>query len=179
MRLDDGEHTAMLDQFGIGTSFACLVLRGRLHKIVIRDQFRFDQDITAVADATSHHLGGFGRQDQSIFREHMGRRSWRKVYSPLKPNIVAGWGSLEHPSLTDDDVSQTGDAIFAFRISIVHGIPYGFNVGNVLPFNDGYNVIFLRHVQDHQYERVGVGGPFGRKSKKQRDMAVDQEIELV
>jgi hypothetical protein len=60
-------------------------------------------------------------------RETKGQRgpylalSWRKVYSPLKPNIVTGWGSFEHPSFTDDDVSQTGDAIFAFRISILHG----------------------------------------------------------
>ncbi|KAK5654032.1 hypothetical protein OQA88_7710 [Cercophora sp. LCS_1] len=114
--------------------------------------------------------------------------TWQKIASPLDPQRIAGWASVEHPDwqlpagyTTADVQGQRQRLLFALHISKITNIEGGFALGYLSYTHHAYNVLLVQPVDTlvNGYERVGVGCLFGREIDQGYERAVQREVRLV
>jgi hypothetical protein len=118
--------------------------------------------------------------------ENFGHNSLRRfTYSPSRPNLVAGWGSFEHPgygSIADTSEKDGSPLVYAFLIMTEKRAErFGLSLGYWLPWNDLHYVLFLRRLGDggNIYQRAGVGVLFGKDVERGFNAAEEDEVVLV
>ncbi|KAK3353827.1 heterokaryon incompatibility protein-domain-containing protein [Lasiosphaeria hispida] len=117
-------------------------------------------------------------------RPRVGMDNWRMVASPLDPDHIAGWASIEHPEMQIDENNpvDSHEAVYALHVSTVWHVPGGFPLGYMQGIHHVYNVLFVRRAQntrDGYYERVGVGRLFGREVDQGLKHAAAADIFLI
>ena len=91
-------------KFDPTNSFACLHLRGRLYPVHVRGYFK-DEDLERVKVAT-----GYGTT-------HPASSRWRAICSLKKPEVVAGWASMEFLGEETGRCADGGVAVHALHVS--------------------------------------------------------------
>ncbi|RDW73583.1 hypothetical protein BP6252_07490 [Coleophoma cylindrospora] len=164
------------DQFSQRHAKFSLIFEGRLKKVNPKDVFRNERDIMFIAVETIHKVDDDSVNVDSAFdparppriQEHTGRRRWRKIYYPNHKELIAGWGSFDIPDVPSE--------IYAFGISTVLG-QFGYNTGTLGPKGSVYNVLYVTHIGNSQYKRVGVGALCGKEA--QQEWGENQVVELI
>jgi Heterokaryon incompatibility protein (HET) len=109
-------------------------------------------------------------------------KSLRVICSPAKPKVVAGWASIEHEefqtlaSLRRPNVEHP---LAALHVSTMHRLPGGFHLGYLVPWHSAFVVLFVQHMSDKQYRRVGAGILFGPEIERGFTKGKFQDIELI
>ena len=131
---DADEHSV----FQLRNTFTCLHIKGIVFDVHIRGYLCDDQQ-EDVAELT-----GIGSRD--------GTHRWRAICSQKDSSRVAGWGSLEQMSLdagcADHASTVTCLAVSTRKVAVVG------HRGWVL------DVLYLEHVEERQYRRLGCGAIF-------------------
>jgi hypothetical protein len=128
-------------QFDPTNSFACLHLRGRLYPVHIRGHFK-TEDLEKVKVAS-----GYGTTYPVSSR-------WRAICSPAKPEVVAGWASMESLTAETGGCADSGVAVHALHVSTRY-LQTGWLSGRARPVMD---VLLLEEDEDSgAYRRLGVG----------------------
>jgi hypothetical protein len=107
----------------------------------------------------------------------------RFVYSPLRPNLVAGWACFDNPSYGSSSIERAENglaSVYAFRVMTEkHAERFGLSLGYWLPWNDLHYVLFLRRLGERLYQRVGVGVLFGKDMEGGFRETTEDEFALV
>jgi hypothetical protein len=115
---------------------------------------------------------------------------FRAVRTTCNASRLCGWASLERSraiNTTDpiqeglpapDPIAEEGE-IQAILISTTGLIPDDFRAGYWLPWSRASNVLFVQHLGENRYERVGVGLLFGRDVDRRWAKNEPQAIVLV
>ena len=177
--MEDFDHNQEDLYFDIRNPVYSLIIKGNLQSVLVKGKFKYDEDIIKVAEATDHNLRDYDSRGEPSYRKHTGRQLWRKIYSPLEHEVVAGWGSFEHPDFQNNNVIEIDLSIQALGISFLCGLPFGYGIGSIGPSSVTHNVLFVRKVEGQRFIRVGVGALFGKHIHKGWESSPFQEIELI
>ncbi|KAI3317249.1 hypothetical protein HD806DRAFT_515614 [Xylariaceae sp. AK1471] len=122
--------------------FACLHIRGKLHTVHVRGYLETEESLKKAALSTS-----YSPIPTSC--------NWRAICSAFRPEIIAGWGSLEqlvpHPTACAD----VGRAVYALHISTRY-LQHGLWIKTSEPVLD---ILFLEEVEpgSNSFRRLSVG----------------------
>lgn len=156
--------------YGNDSRFAVLKMRGRLQRVCIDAHFASKEDVNAAAIMTAH-------------RPDFGRDTWRRVSTYTKPNIVAGWASVEHPDYQSDAECRSSSPIFAFFVVKLPSIKGYFSMGKLSGRHTAFRVLYLRQVERPEYapcyERVGVGRLFENEVESNFKSAKEVNVWLI
>jgi len=150
---------------------AILCIRGLLLPVVVRGYFPNAESFSIALAVTGHCATSWSPDIQ------------RTVAVPAAPGIIAGWASMEHPELQDDEIFAGGNPlIFALLISRTLGVRTGTTgLGYLGRSHEAMNALFVRRsdkIRDG-FERVGVGSFFGREAEAGFREAMDRDVYLL
>ncbi|KAL0944688.1 uncharacterized protein CTRU02_202575 [Colletotrichum truncatum] len=168
------------DQYSPDCAFVILYLEAPLQPVTIHSYFDSKEDVRAM-EKIIHRPA----PDESTYEG----LEWRTVSLRSYPENIVGYASVEHPELqVDGSKSDNSVEVFALLLSTLRGVDGGNVVGNLLPWHDVYNVVYLRKTNvvagaavsgDDIYERVGTGRLFGHDVWDGFRDARDTRIRLV
>ena len=131
----------LLPEFNPGNMTACLHLRGRLYLVHIRGYLTTKEDLETASLFTAYGIPP---------KSH----SWRAICSPARPEVAAGWGSLESLMHGEGTCADFGVAILALHVSTRYR-QTGWLIQRSDPVLD---VLFLEGIDGgNKYRRLGVG----------------------
>ena len=144
--------------------FSCLHIRGKLHTVHIRGYLETEDKLYTAAFSTV-----YGTTPTSC--------QWRAVCSPTRPEIIAGWGSLEQLSTDGTTCVDFGVAVYALHVSTRY-LQNGIWIKWSDPILD---VLFLEEVDvgSNVYQRLGVGRIADGDLIKDFHKAEVQDIQLI
>ncbi|KAH7087878.1 hypothetical protein FB567DRAFT_525966 [Paraphoma chrysanthemicola] len=152
-------------QFDPTNMSACLHLRGKLHVVHIRGYLETEDNLKRAALSTT-------------YAPVPKTSNWRAVCSAFRPEIIAGWASMEqmaaqHPGVCDD----YGIAVYALIVS-TRWLRHGLWLKTSEPVQD---VLYVEEVADSQgvFKRLGVGRIGDRALIAEFEDAEERDIQLV
>jgi hypothetical protein len=152
------------EEFGVGTMFASLLISGRVQMVHIRRRLSSEEEIQEARAATGHSFGS---------------KHWRAVCSPLSPDIINGWASIEELDLEVNLWPGDFCEAQALHVSTTRGIEGGLKMGYFWPTYHVFHVLFIKPLEGRKFERLGRGILFGKDMSRGFQKAVEQVIELV
>jgi hypothetical protein len=141
--------------------FSCMHIRGKLHTVHVRGFLETEENLYTAAFSTA-----YGTIPTSC--------QWRAICSPSRPEIIAGWGSLEQLGTEYTSCADFGVAVHALHVSTRY-LRSGLLIKRADPVLD---VLFLEEIDsgNHVYKRLGVGriadGHLIREFHKSKDQAI-------
>lgn len=161
-----------------------LKISGKIQHVILREGR--PSDVNSNTLLPSDHPDKETPNPPFIFHhrwKNFGHESLRQfVYSPLQPDLVAGWASFDGPGYGPiEDAGEEDGLPRVYALWVVtekRAEPFGLSLGYWLPWNDFYHVLFLRKLGDHLYQRAGVGVLFG-KDIDRGFLVEDEEFMLV
>lgn len=120
--------------------------------VTVQSAFATPEDAVVAAKLTGHDA-------------EAGCAHWRRITLPDRPDVIAGWASLEHPDFAAaQEEGATVSALFLERRKVEGSLGWGRLRGGHWVFR----VLFVRaravNKWESFYERVGVGRLFGPES---------------
>jgi len=157
---------AMTEQptFDPTNMFSCLHVRGRLHTVHVRGYLETEENLESAALSTS-----YSPIPKSC--------NWRAICSVFRPDIIAGWGSLErlepHPTACDD----VGIAVYAVHVSTRY-MSHGLWIKTSTPV---FDILFLDELEagSNTFRRLGVGRIADRELAAEFEGAEERDFRLV
>ncbi|KAI0548015.1 heterokaryon incompatibility protein-domain-containing protein [Xylaria curta] len=150
------------DEYGNDNRFVVLGISGVIQPVQINDVFTCDADAVKARRKTIY--------------DGETKKTWRRVSAPSRPDIIAGWASLESPEY------QTIDACRATPGGI-HSLYIQRRRTKTEWYQYVFDVLYLRPVEkegfDHCFERIGAGRLFGRDVEKYFRTTEKTKIHLV
>jgi hypothetical protein len=139
-----GGHNVIIEgpTFDPANMFSCLHIRGKLSIVHVRGYLESEENLNKAALSTS-----YSPIPKSC--------TWRAICSPLRPEIVAGWGSLEQLNRHPTACADFGVAVHALHVSTRY-LRHGVWLKSSAPVLD---VLFLEEVElgSNTFRRLGVG----------------------
>jgi hypothetical protein len=122
--------------------FSCLHIRGRLHVVHVRGYLETEDTLRNAALST-----GYSPAPKTC--------NWRAICSAWRPDIIAGWGSLEQLEARPNVCADYGTAVYALHVSTRYLQP-GIWLKRSVPVVD---VLFLQETTtgSNAFCRLGVG----------------------
>jgi len=144
--------------------FSCLHIRGKLHTVHVRGYLETEEELHTAAFSTA-----YGTSPTSC--------QWRAICSPSRPEIIAGWGSLEQLRREDTSCADFGVAVYALHVSTRY-LRSGLLIKQADPVLD---VLFLEEIEggNHVYRRLGIGRIADRYLIREFCKSEDQAIQLI
>jgi hypothetical protein len=148
-------------QFDPTNMFSCMHIRGKLHTVHVRAYLETEENLYTAAFSTA-----YGTSPTSC--------QWRAICSPSRPEIIAGWGSLEQLRPENTSCADFGVAVHALHVSTRY-LRSGLLIKRADPVLD---VLFLEDIDggSRVYRRLGVGriadGHLIEEFYKSKDQAV-------
>lgn len=144
-RLRPAMTTVETAQFDPENSFACLHLCGKLHTVHVRGYLATEENLQSAALSTT-----YDRIPKSC--------NWRAICSAFRPEIIAGWGSLEQMRMDKTTCADFGVAVYALYVSR-RNLRHGIWLKTSDPVLD---VLFVEQIEQidgkgQVYRRLGVG----------------------
>jgi hypothetical protein len=153
-----------LKEFGVGTMFASLLILGRAQEVHIRRRLSSEEEIQEARTVTGHSFGS---------------KHWRAVCSPVSPDIINGWASIEEPALEADLLPGDDCVVQALHVSTARGIEGGLKLGYFWPTHHVFHVLLIKRSGGRVFERLGRGILYGKDISRGFQEAAELEIELV
>jgi hypothetical protein len=156
-----GTQNVLLDPTNM---FACIHLRGKLLTVHVRGYLQTKTNLYTAAFSTAYGITPTACQ-------------WRAICSPHRPEIIAGWGSLEQLPTEGNSCADYGVAVHALHVSTRY-VRTGVLIKRAEPVLD---VLFLKEIDgsNHVYERLGVGRIADGNLIKEFHKSKDQVIQLI
>ncbi|RYP58663.1 hypothetical protein DL769_008849 [Monosporascus sp. CRB-8-3] len=134
--------TEQLSTFDPTNMFSCLHIRGTLHTVHVRGYLETEENLKTAAISTT-----YSPIPKSC--------NWRAICSAFRPEIIAGWGSLERLQPHPTACADIGIAVYALHVSTRY-LRHGLWVKTSVPVLD---VLFLEEVEagSNSFRRLGVG----------------------
>lgn len=154
----DGSQRVLFDPTNM---FSCIHIRGKLYTVHVRGYLDTEENLYIAAFSTA-----YGPSPKSC--------RWRAICSPSRPEIIAGWGSLEQLRTEDTSCADFGIAVHALHVSTTY-LRSGLLIKRA---DEVLNVLFLEEIDggNHVYKRLGVGriadGHLIREFHKSKDQAI-------
>ncbi|KAL2066078.1 hypothetical protein VTL71DRAFT_2149 [Oculimacula yallundae] len=122
--------------------FSCLHIRGKLHTVHVRGYLETEENLKNAALSTS-----YSPIPKSC--------NWRAICSAFRPDLIAGWGSLEQLPPHPTACSDYGVAVYALHVSTRY-LTHGLWIKTSVPVLD---VLFVEEVEvgTNCFRRLGVG----------------------
>ncbi|KAH8787090.1 hypothetical protein F5882DRAFT_114013 [Hyaloscypha sp. PMI_1271] len=122
--------------------FSCLHIRGKLHTVHVRGYLETEENLKCAALSTS-----YSPIPKSC--------NWRAICSALRPEVIAGWGSLEQLDPHPTACADVGIAVYALSVSTRYLCDGLWIKKSVLVLD----VLFLEEVEagSNSFRRLGVG----------------------
>lgn len=144
-RLRLANATVETARFNPENSFACLHIRGKLHTVHVRGYLDTEENLKSAALSTAYDTA-----PKSC--------NWRAICSAFRPEIIAGWGSLEQMRTDKTTCADFGVAVYALHVSTRY-LRHGIWLKTSDPVLD---VLFVERVEQidgkgQVYRRLGVG----------------------
>lgn len=144
--------------------FSCLHIRGKLHTVHVRGFLETQENLKSAAMSTA-------------YAPIPTACNWRAICSAFRPEIIAGWGSLEQLVSHPTACSDFGVAVYALHIStryLRHGL-WLKKSASVL------DVLFVELVEEstNVFKRLGVGRIADRALIAEFDAIEDQDFQLI
>lgn len=156
------------ERFVSANRFVMIEMVGKLISVHVHGHFPLLADANIAANMTEHDLD-------------FGRALWRSVTVAAKPDVIAGWASLEHPDYQTGATSTATLQVLVMKKKRALWGGYG-NRG----WNDShmiYSVLFLKPADfpdmTDVFERVGCGRLFGGDVEDMFKQAEEQSIHLI
>lgn len=157
---------AMTEQptFDPTNMFSCLHIRGKLHTVHIRGYLETEENLKSAALSTS-----YSPIPKSC--------NWRAICSAFRPEIIAGWGSLEQLEPHPTACADVGIAVYALHVSMRY-LHHGLWIKKLVPVLD---VLFLEEVEagSNSFRRLGVGRIADRELIAEFEEAEERDFHLV
>jgi hypothetical protein len=144
--------------------FSCLHLRGKVHTVHVRGYLATEENLANAALST-----GYSPVPQSC--------NWRAICSAFRPEIIAGWGSLEQLQPHETACADIGIAVYALLVSTRYQ-RHGLWIKTSVPVLD---VLFLEEivVGSNRFRRLGVGRIADSELIAEFDDAEERDLQLV
>ncbi|KAH7357417.1 hypothetical protein BKA66DRAFT_473227 [Pyrenochaeta sp. MPI-SDFR-AT-0127] len=141
-RLRPFNPTSDAPHFDPTNMFSCLHIRGKLHTLHVRGFLETEENLQSAALSTAY---------EPIPKTC----NWRAICSAFRPEIIAGWGSLEQFEEHPTACSDFGVAVYALHVSTRH-LRHGLWLKRSDPVLD---VLFVEQVGESVdvFKRLGVG----------------------
>jgi hypothetical protein len=122
--------------------FACLHVSGKLHTVHVRGHLLTEENLYTAAFSTA-------------YTPAPKESRWRAICSPARPEIIAGWGSMDQLPTTENTCADFGVAVRALLIS-TRELRSGILLKRSEPILD---LLFIEEVESQTgvYRRLGVG----------------------
>lgn len=157
---------AMTEQptFDPTNMFSCLHIRGKLHTVHIRGYLETEENLKSAALSTS-----YSPIPKSC--------NWRAICSAFRPEIIAGWGSLEQLEPHSTACADVGIAVYALHVSTRY-LHHGLWIKKSVPV---FDVLFLEEVEasSNSFRRLGVGRIADRELIAEFEEAEERDFHLV
>jgi hypothetical protein len=144
--------------------FSCLHITGKLYTVHVRGYLETEENLYTAAFSTA-----YGTSPTSC--------QWRGICSPSRPEIIAGWGSLEQLRSEDTGCADFGVAVRALHVSTRY-----LRSGLLIKQADSVlDVLFLEEIDggNHVYRRLGVGRIADGHLIREFHESKDQDIQLI
>ncbi|KAG4433303.1 hypothetical protein IFR05_011223 [Cadophora sp. M221] len=144
--------------------FSCLHIRGKLHTVNVRGYLETKENLKNAALSTN-----YSPVPKSC--------NWRAVCSAFRPDIIAGWASLEQLSPHPTACSDFGIAVYALHVSTRY-LTYGLWIKTSVPVLD---VLYLEEVEvgSNSFRRLGVGRISDPQLIQEFDGAEERDFHIV
>jgi hypothetical protein len=121
---------------------SCLHIRGKLHTVHVRGYLETEKNLKSAALST-----GYSSTPTSC--------NWRAICSAFRPEIIAGWGSLEQLDPHPTACADFGVAVYALHVSTRY-VRHGLWIKTSEPVLD---ILFLQEVEvgSGSFRRLGIG----------------------
>jgi hypothetical protein len=139
-------------------------IRGKLHTVHVRGYLDTEENLYTAAFSTAYGTSPTCCQ-------------WRAICSPIRPEVIAGWGSLEQLRKEDTSCADFGVAVHALHVSTRY-LRSGLLIKRADPVLD---VLFLEEIDggNHVYRRLGVGRIADVHLIGEFHKAEDQDTQLI
>ncbi|KAK0112706.1 hypothetical protein ONS95_014442 [Cadophora gregata] len=144
--------------------FSCLHVRGKLHTVHVRGYLETEDNLKNAALSTS-----YSPVPKSC--------KWRAICSAFRPDVIAGWGSLEQLEPHPTACADYGIAVYALHVSTRY-LTHGLWIKTSLPVID---VLFVEEVDagSISFRRLGVGRIADRQLIAEFEAAEERDFHLV
>ncbi|KAF2790135.1 hypothetical protein K505DRAFT_311975 [Melanomma pulvis-pyrius CBS 109.77] len=151
-------------RFDPTNKFSCLHIRGRLHTVHVRGYLLTEENLYTAAFSTAYDPAPKECR-------------WRAICSPKRPEIIAGWGSLEQLPVEENTCADFGVAVRALLVSTRY-LRSGILLKRSEPVLD---IVFLEVVDGDNgvYRRLGVGRVADRELIRDFESMKEQDIQLI
>ena len=156
--------TEQLSPFDPTNMFSCLHIRGTLHTVHVRGYLETEENLKTAALSTT-----YSPIPKSC--------NWRAICSAFRPEIIAGWGSLERLQPHPTACADIGIAVYALHVSTRY-LRHGLWIKTSVPVLD---VLFLEEVEagSNSFRRLGVGRIADGALIAELEDAKERDIQLV
>lgn len=137
-------YIAMIERptFDPTNMFSCLHIRGKLHTVHVRGYLETEDNLKNAALSTS-----YSPIPKSC--------NWRAICSAFRPDVIAGWGSLEQFESHPTACADYGIAMYALHVS-TRSLTHGLWIKTSVPVID---VLFVEEAEagSNSFRRLGIG----------------------
>lgn len=163
-RLRPANAAVEMAQFDPENFFSCLHLRVKLHTVHVRGYLETEENLQSAALSTAYDIA-----PKSC--------NWRAICSAFRPEIIAGWGSLEQMRTDPTTCADFGVAVYALHIStryLRHGIW-------LKTSNPVLDVLFVKQIdgKSQVYRRLGVGRIADSDLIREFEDAEERNLQLI
>jgi hypothetical protein len=143
---------------------SCLHIRGQLCTVHVRGYLETTENLYKAAFSTAYTPTPTACQ-------------WRAICAPTRPELIAGWGSLEQLRTGETGCADFGTAVHALHVSTRY-LRSGLVLKRADPVLD---VLFLEEVDpdNHVYKRIGVGRITDEHLIEEFREAQNQDIQFI
>ncbi len=143
---------------------SCLHIRGKLCTVHVRGYLETTENL---------YTAGFS----TAYTPPPTHCRWRAICSPTRPELIAGWGSLEQLRTKETGCADFGIAVYAVHVSTRH-VRSGLLFRRAEPVLD---ILLLEKVdpENHLYKRVGVGRIADEHLVGEFHEAPSQDIQII
>jgi hypothetical protein len=163
-RLGPSNGLAESPSFDPTNMFSCLHIRGKLHTVHVRGYLETEENLKNAALST----------DYSPVPESC---NWRAICSAFRPEVIAGWASLEQLQPHPTACADVGIAVYALHVSTRY-LRYGLWIKRSVPV---WDVLFVEEVDagSNCFRRRGVGRIADRELIDEFEEAEQRDFHLV
>lgn len=163
-RLRPANAAVEMAQFNPENFFSCLHLRGRLHTVHVRGYLETEENLQSAALSTAYETA-----PKSC--------NWRAICSAFRPEIIAGWGSLEQMRVDPTTCADFGVAVYALHVSTRY-LRHGIWLKTSDPVLD---VLFVEQIdgKGKVYQRLGVGRIADSDLIREFEDAEERNLQLI
>ncbi|KAF2752206.1 hypothetical protein M011DRAFT_455021 [Sporormia fimetaria CBS 119925] len=144
--------------------FSCIHVGGKVHTVHIRGYLSTEENLYNAAVSTA-------------YSPVPSSAPWRAICAAPRPEVIAGWGSLERLDTAPGVCDDYGIAVLALEVSSRH-VRSGFLLKRSDPVMD---VLFLEELPDREgvFRRLGVGRIADQDLIREFEAATEENLQLV